>query len=73
MPYFVLSYYLNVRLSRLMTSVREERAVFSAIVYNRLLLLFEGVSSYSGCLGKVECFIMALPVPFIYEGVNGVY
>ena len=35
--------YFNISLSRLITSVGEERAVFSAINYFYFLFLFEGV------------------------------
>ena len=34
MSYFVLNYFYYVSFSRLITSVREERARFSAIVYS---------------------------------------
>ena len=40
--------------SRLITSVGEDRTVYSAIIY--LYFLFEGVSSSLGCLGKAALF-----------------
>ena len=39
-----------------MTSVLEERAVFSAFIYSFVCFVFEGVSSAFRCLGKAALF-----------------
>ena len=56
-------YYLKVNFSTLVTSVWEERELVSllSIILVIMLLLLEGVSSSSVCLGKAALFYCCTP------------
>ena len=69
MSYFILpSYYLNVRFSRLITSVGEQRAGFSAIDYSYFCCFCLEEFLFLCVLGK-GCIILlwhSLGLPFNY-------
>ena len=59
-------YYLNVSFSRLITTFREEKAVFfcnQLLVF--LLFLLEGIPLPQGAWDRLHYFIVALPGPSI--------
>ena len=61
--------YLNVRFSRLIASVGEERAVVYGLLVI-LLFLFEGVSFSFGAWERLRLIFVTLPVPSIYIYLN---